>query len=242
MNTLLYPSLAPLTFRIGFLNCSLPKVREAFLEWKPQHLRSIASRDMSLPLEKALLELQPLSVPPRRWLFVQTESGWTAYFDNGIRGADPVSVIGFLAGRLGSRGAIATSIPHTLSTDTGRKPGLYGATQFELFSPHRTAFLNYERTISVAYDSGKWLFEANGAVQPFEQTAKYSQRRIIDRFTIEMLKLYCSALGIDVATPSFYQPCSTLVWSDDPLPIEHVIQTVSQAQERMGVRAFSTSG
>lgn len=52
--------------------------------------------------------------------------------------------------------------------------------------------------------SSRYYFEAFGPEQPWENTNAYSLRRKRDRFTPEMLRGYCLALGIDVFDTSFY--------------------------------------
>jgi hypothetical protein len=64
-------------------------------------------------------------------------------------------------------------------------------------------FLKIIRTISVAYDRG-WRFDLSGAAQPFEVNASYTAKRIVDRFTPEMLSNYCAAIGIRPFDESFY--------------------------------------
>jgi len=233
MSTLIYEHLAPITFRIGFLNHPFEGASAFFVSWIRQHFKSIESVELSLPIEGALLQLQPLAAIPRRWLFVQAANGWVAYFDNCVRGPDPASTIGYMTEQLGCRGVIATSIPHNPPGNTGINRGIYGAVQFELFSPHKMEFLNYERTVSVAYDT-KWRFDANGAVQSFEDLAKYQNRRIVDRFTTEMLKNYCHALGIRVDSSDFYQNRAILVSSNDPLPDGHLQFSLTEVQQQMG--------
>jgi hypothetical protein len=73
-----------------------------------------------------------------------------------------------------------------------------------LYGPDPTDWLNRIRTISVANDVGGWRFNSQGQVQPFEQTQRYLKRKIVDRFTIEMLRDYCFALGIDAFNAGFY--------------------------------------
>jgi hypothetical protein len=236
MTILIHERLAPLTFRFGFLNCSFAEVRDTFIQWKKQHFKSIESTELSLPLERALEQLQPLTNIPRRWLLVPTAGEWVACFDNGIRGPDPVPVVCYISEQLRCRGVVATSVPHTLSEDFGTKRGLYGAVQFELFAPHKTEFLNCERSVSVTYEGGKWRFDANGTVQSFEDVSKYQNHRLTERFTTEMLKAYCRALNIDVDSPNFYRSPSILVSSADPLPQGWISQSISEAQEQIGIR------
>jgi hypothetical protein len=129
---------------------------------------------------------------------------------------------------------VATYVPHTLDQETGTKTGLYGAIQFELFAPHPTAFLNYERTVSTAFEAGKWRFDANGSVQDFEDTSQYHNRRILDRFSLQTLKKYCTSVGIQVDSPDFYRGSATLVWTEDPLPKDALSLTLTEARARMG--------
>ncbi len=239
--SLLYERLAPLTFSIGFLNCSLGKVQEAFIRWSRQNYKSIEYKEVPLSIEQALEDLQPFTAIPRRWLLVPTNSEWVAYFDNGARGPDPVSFVCYLADQLACRGVIATCVPNTLTEATGTKRGLYGAVQFELFAPHKTDFLNYERTVSAANDGGKWRFDAIGTVQSFEDTAAYKKRRVADRFTPEMLKNYCHALGIRVDSPEFYHSPAVLVWTNDPLPDDWGKLSLEEVQTQMGLEGGDKS-
>jgi hypothetical protein len=135
---LICENLIPITFSIGFVNSSFSDVRNTFVAWKTQHLRSITSKQIDLPLGNALKQLQPLTPIPRRWLLVPTTADWVAYFDNGTHGPDPASAVSYLSLKLACRGFVATFVPHTLDTEEGTASGLYGAVQMELFAPHKT--------------------------------------------------------------------------------------------------------
>jgi len=231
----LNPDLPPITFRIGFLKSPIATVQEAFLRWRAPHFQSLQAQECQIPLKDALLGLQPLTALPRRWLLVPTSNEWVAYFDNGIRGSDPVSAVGHLSRELSCEGLIATFIPNTLEESTGTKKGLYGAVQFEMFAAHETHFLNYLRTISVTNDGGKWRFDANGVVQHFEETAAYGKRRLTEKFTHEMLIRYCHAIGISVDDPNYYRQPSILISSKDQLPNGGISLSVKQAQLELGI-------
>jgi hypothetical protein len=138
--------------------------------------------------------------------------------DNGTSGADARSPIAYLTQKLGHQGIIVTNVPHTLNEDTGSAKGTYGAVQFELFAESPREFLNYERSVAVAFDGGKWRFEASGRVQAFEEVEKYSSRRVQDRLTPEMLARYCAALGVDLNNEGFYSGPGVRVEILDPLP------------------------
>jgi hypothetical protein len=218
MKELLEGRFAPLTFKIGFLECSLDVVSEAYLRWTQPQFKEVVREAVAGGLEDALHLLEPLTTPPRREVLLTTDSRWTAYFDNGVHGCDPFTPISYLSEQLGCRGLIATCIPHTLKTETGKGKGTYGAIQFELLGPVQKEFLNYERSISVAYEGGKWHFDATGTIQPYEEVSQYAARRIVDRFTPEMLERYCQALGVRLMDESFYTGPGTLILIRDSLP------------------------
>ena len=95
-----------------------------------------------------------------------------------------------------------------LATHVPREQYRFPATQFELLGPEGEQPLHYVRTVSAGiFDSGRWSFEAHGAVQPFEQIARYGARRVRDRLTREMLVQYLQTLGIHADDPDFYGTC-----------------------------------
>lgn len=237
ISTLVFPELAPLTFSVGFLDQPFSSVRDAFIEWKRRAFKAIGSRDVSSSVNEALLQLDPLTPIPRRWLLTSTASDWVALFDNCSRGPDPSPAVCFLSQQLRCRGVVATSIPHTLSKEVGNDTGLYGAVQFELFASHPTSFLNCERASSVAYEGGKWGFAESGSVQQFEQPENYCNRHVIDRFTSDSLVRYCHALGIVVDSPSYYRSPSVLISAHEPC--QAVSVPIAEAQARMKLGSFS---
>ena len=62
------------------------------------------------------------------------------------------------------------------------------------------------RTVNAVNDGGQWVFHEFGDIQPFEETDKYSTKRVKDRFTFDMLKRYLIHLGIDAFNEDFYLP------------------------------------
>ena len=215
MKYLLDNQLAPLTFQWGFLDVPLDAVMASYARWQRLLLRRAKMSRASLPLERALRQLEPLDMGSERVLLISTQSRWTAYFDNGAKGGNPNTVVGVLAERLKCRAVTCRAIPNTLTPKDRGKPGTWGGVRLTLFAPHATHFLNIERSISVWNDVDGWTFQATGAVQAFEETEKYNAPRKADRFTTEMLERYCHALGIDLFDPAFYGGPGTII--DSPL-------------------------
>lgn len=234
MRQLLDGVFAPLTFAVGFVEKSLDIVSEAYGTWTAKNYKNVERSSITGGLAEALLQLEPLSTPPRRSLLLSTESPWTAYFDNGTRGPDAPPVVGYLCRLLRCRGVVATWVPHTLDSETGNEKGTYGAVQFELFASSETEFLNYERTISVAYDAGKWKSSFYGTVQPYEDTEQYEKRKTIEKFTPFMLNAYCRALGINLLDDEFYHGLGTLTVKNGPPPPKEFL--LAEARRRLGLQ------
>ena len=147
MRTLLSDRFAPITSAIGFLEIGLDQASDALLTWRCRLHGGAKATELREPLAEALGSLEPLTLGVRpRELLVATTSPWTAYFDCGANGGDPVSTIGYLCRVIGCRGVVAVSIPDTAGTKHER-PGRYGAVQFELYGADMTEFLNYIRTV-----------------------------------------------------------------------------------------------
>ncbi len=237
MVLLLAGRLAPITSEIGFLEAPSESVAAAFASWHdavaPPGVRYACRRPRAQSLEALLRQLCPLvTVERTKYLFLPTQSErWTAYFDNGANGGDPATVMSVLAERMGCNG-----VRVCVQQDTIEKGGAFGATIFELYGPAQTNFLNHVRGISVANDGGRWTFDTNGEVQPFERTDQYQARRIRDRFTPAMLGEYCAAMGIVVFAESFYRvEGAVVVERQGPLPDGVEEFDLETARERLGL-------
>jgi hypothetical protein len=204
---------APMTSEMGFLEARAEYAARAFASWQaglqaPRGI-SVQVRPVSGSLEQALSALLPLTDAERqRYLFMPTRSSWTAYLDNGWRGTDAASAMGYMAEAIGCRGLRVVAVPHTLRKDKGR----YGAMMLEVYGPHKTDWLNYLRTICAANDGGRWVFEQSGQPFPFEKLERYQERRVRDRFTFDMLKDYLHHLDLDPFEEDFYLPERGPAW------------------------------
>jgi hypothetical protein len=201
MKLLFDDQLWPITGEYGFVEASLDKVAMWFERWdsgiQSQHGVQVEARRINANLMFALRALEPLtSVLRSRFLFVATASNWTAYFDNGWRGADAAS-LSYVAEALHCRAVRVVAVPDSMgSSPTRDKVGRFGATIFELYGANPTAWLNHERTICAMNDGGKWIFDQQGEPLPFERPEQYRARGVRDRFTFDLLDEYLRAIGI----------------------------------------------
>jgi hypothetical protein len=202
---------APITSEVGLIEKPLDEVVSAFKRWQDQFL---AQRNNILEvvsefqgLEGGLRALAPLTSIESRFLFSETQSAWTAYFDNANRGTDAFPVASYLAQMLDCRGLKAVHVPHTFLNGLGK----YGAFAFELYGPKPTDFLNYVRSVALINDGGKWVFTQNGNPLPGEDSSSYSDRLVKNRFSYELLRKLLRLVDADPFEEKFYGRRSTLL-------------------------------
>jgi len=236
VQTLLDDRFAPITSSIGYARLGLDDAVGALASWR----RSIGQRSVSVEeiadrFPECLHRLEPLTggVRPRE-LLVDASNGWTAYFDCSLRGTDAVSTIGYLTQAAGCIGLAVRTVPHTAG-EAGLRHGRLGAVQFEMFGPFKTDFLNYIRTVHVSFDGSRWVFDAVGTPQDFEEIDSYQAPRVRDRFTSEMLERYCKALGLDVFNSDAYGPRAVLVRSQADVPRTGKVMTLHEVQRWLGI-------
>jgi len=235
MKYLLDNELAPLTFEWGFIEAPADAVRSAYLRWQKTILQTVTVVPVNLPLADALRQLEPLDNGSQRVLFLSTMAGWTACFDNGVRGGNPSTFVGELAQQMKCRGVACGCIPNTLTRGDVGKLGTWGAVKFTLFAPEKRAFLNIERSVSVINDVRGWDFNSIGNVQDFEQVERYAATKIADRFTPEMLEDYCRALGIDLFDEHFYGGAGFVTHSYPWFLPKLATMTLAEARRRLGL-------
>ena len=229
MRTLLSERFAPITSSIGFLELPLEEAAAGVEHWTKSLGKSGRVQHPSEGFPEVLHRLEPLTGGARPRQLLVNAGQWTAYFDNSLRGTDASPVVGHLAEELGCRGVTIRTSPCTVGLP-GIRDGRYGSVQFELFGPSQTDYLNYVRSVAVAFDGHRWQFVLAGTEQPFEETDFYRARRVRDRFTSEMLERYCKALGIEVFDPSFYGPAAVCFDWDVIVPKEGLVLSLAEVQ------------
>lgn len=230
MRTLLDVRYAPVTSSVGYLEVPFAEAVTALDEWRRSLYPVVTVRRLEEAFPRALHQLEPLTSGARPRELLVAAGSWTAYFDSSLRGTDAPSAISVLSRKLQCQGLAIDVVPHTIGLP-GVRQGRAGAVQFTLFGPLKTGFLNYVRTASVVFDGSRWVFNANGTVQAFEEPDAYLARRVRDRFTSEMLERYCHALGVNVFEAATYGPRSVLLESAVTMPANCVAMSLSQAQE-----------
>lgn len=235
MRTLASEEFAPITSAVGYLELPLEEAVSAMTEWVGTLRPWVVAKPTSEPFPAVLRCLEPLIGGSRpRQLLVSVGPRWTAYFDCLLRGTDPVGPIGHLSRTVRCQGVVVDCTP-TMKEVPGVRPARYGSVQFQLFGPLATDFINYVRTVYVAFDGSKWEFGANGVEQAFEEPSRYKARRVRDRFTSDMLERYCQALGIDVFNVDAYGPDAVLIESGDPVPPTATVKSLAAVQQWLGI-------
>lgn len=84
-------------------------------------------------------------------------------------------------------------------------------------------------------DGGSWLFSVNGQEQPFEESERYRARRVADRFTVEMLERYCSAIDIGLFDEAFYGTHAAIVNTVQKLAPGSPVMSLEEARSHVVV-------
>ena len=208
MKALLDNRLAPVTFTWGFVERPFSSVSEPFIQWQTDLDAKFGTRtelrSFRAPLSESLLRLEPLTTPQDRYLLAATPSGWSAIFANGLRTNDVQGPASYLPTILRCHGLEIACVPDRSARAGTDGIQIYGALKFALYGPDKRDWGNTVRSISLTNDVGGWRFATEGEVQPYEQVENYRRRKVVDRFSAELLDAYCSALGIDLFSPGFY--------------------------------------
>lgn len=154
-------------------------------EWK--------RRESPLTLIEAR-ELVVASERVSRYLCVPFGS-WSALFTNGPRGTDVGLFPSYAARELGRR---------AIRIVDNNEGGESAARILDIYGPDGSPPLFSRRSIALANDGGRWVFEQTGAPFEFEDVAAYARRPLTARFSSAMLWRYVEALGV---------PNAPLVWS-----------------------------
>ncbi len=236
MKTLLSERFAPTTSRIAFVHLDLDSTVEILAGWRRGLGLDPNCQAIDGDLPGALGQLEPLTIGARpRELLVETDGGWTAYFDCGHDGTDPIPAVLYLTHLARCDGLAITCVPTTRDQYDDRR-GRLGAVQFELVGPKsRTHFLDYVRSVWVNHDGDRWTFGTNGAVQPFEEQERYRARKVRDRFTSDMLERYCRAIGINPFEASAYGPRGVVVRTHHPVGDDGTVMSLQEAQARLAI-------
>lgn len=189
----------PVTSDYGLLKCSFDKLCHEFEKWSREiHLRR-KKKFLTTSLEDSFQSLEKLTPLYSKTLFVQTQSEWIAVFQNGIRGSDPVSIIGALSRSLNTTGMRVCATPDEQ---------MFPATIWEVYDTEANGGalpLGYRRTLYVSNDGGRWVFGQSGDPFDFEDISRYSEKMKKKRFDRNLLEEYLSNFGISPFEDEFFK-------------------------------------
>lgn len=235
MLTLFDEEFAPITSAGGFINASLGEVADAFEQWHNTLYGPGVRQQIDGDLTRLFRRLQPLRMGSTPRIALLGMGEWTAYFDCGLRGTDPVGAMSVLAQRLLRQAVALTSRPHTLDK-SGLHKGRMGAVKFTMYGPLKTEWINDVRSVGVIFDGNRWVFGQAGTPQAFEEPERYTERLVRNRFTSEMLERYCAALGFHPFDRSAYNGDGIFMESPIPEgPKPMITKTLPEAQAWLGI-------
>lgn len=209
------PSLSPMTNEMGLIKGGVREVVSDFVAWQkailPKEVPTV--RQLKTDARSAVLRLLPLTAPvPTRAVFIEAQSKWVAYFDNGCTGTDAAGVCAVLAKRVQT-----TSIRAVVSCLPGRE-----ATIVELHEKDT----KHKRTVFAGRDGARWQFGQSGQPLGVEDRRSFAASRIRDRFTPEHLDVFLRHFGVRAFDPKWFHSRAILVERHPPFPVEQFSREV----------------
>lgn len=236
----------PLTKVMLFIEAPVEQVADEYIRWlgelEEPYRQVFYPVPVDMPLDAALSSLQPLTSGGARELFTSTDGGrWTSIWTGRIRGNDPSAPLDGLAMRMKVRTLSFTyerNVPASASYPSSGlgSPEQLGGRVFTSGWPTTDGPRGY-RSIYLARQSGKrWLFDLSGEPLDFEDVGAYEKRRVLDRFTPEMMIEYAGAMGIRPFDADFYTGPAVMLESDNSrYKAQPELFTLEQARDRLGI-------
>ena len=200
----------PITTEVGFFEAEYDFVVNGFIEWQRKIIRGwdeqiiISSKNVQGTFPKTLNELLPLTtLDARRYLLIQTNSDWVAFFENGYPYPDIDSAVGYLSEKLKCRSLRVGWSPNQYDKNSGK--GTLGATIFTLYGPEKIDADNCIRSIQSINEGSSWQFYQTGEPLSFEDVTLYKKRKKSERFNREVLDTYLKSLGLDFFNEEYYK-------------------------------------
>ncbi|QHC56600.1 hypothetical protein [Rathayibacter tanaceti] len=224
---------------MGFLRAPAAAVARTYYEWDHDEDSGDTLIEITGGLSEAAPSLEPLEFgSPHKFLVIGTANpDWSAFVENGAQGTDPVGPTKVLGQRLNTESLYISCIP---PRSAGNQRARLGARQFVVHRPNpdtSAGLAETVRVIELTQDS-RWTFHTYGEPLPFEDISAYTNRRVADRFTPEMLADYCAAYGLRPFDDDFFPGPSYIVEREQTDSIFTRVspsETFAQAQARLGI-------
>lgn len=197
----LYYKYQPVTWYIGVIEAAPDGVARVVqsLYIPSDDLKDI--RHETGTVDAVFTNMEPLGPPHGKFLLIKTKDGRTALFTNTLFEAVELPTW-YAAEKLNASAYYVCNVPNTISRD--QRSGAYGGRKLEFRTPETPFNQEPKFGIQLINDAGKWCFYRFGEKQSFENEKAYRSFRKTDRFPLEMLVAYCSALGIPVYDRDWY--------------------------------------
>jgi hypothetical protein len=180
----------PVTHDFGLIRAPVGTVLEMRHQAYLAHgLDDCRREDVAGSLDVCLRQLEPLCFVTRKEMYLATDFGWTALFQNGTRGSDPALPM------MQSARALGVTAMRICVTPAG---ATWPAVIWEVYDTAENGgdANGYRRSIAASNDGGRWVFHMSGAPFPFEDPGRYAAKRERDRFPADLLGDYLREMGI----------------------------------------------
>jgi len=194
---LLGGAASPIGWSVQFVDVPARDLLDELVRWRTGlgHRTEVSS---PRPYPDVLEDLTPFESPWTRELVLPCGDRWSAYLNNGRNGGDPTASAHAVAARLDARRVMGMHAPR-------HGPG-HQSTQLWVHGPGGEGPSQHVRTLTADAADGRWSWYALGEPFDFEDTDRYTARRVRDRFDRSLLLRYLAALGIPADDDASYGP------------------------------------
>jgi hypothetical protein len=187
---------APVTFGAAFLKVPFRELVGDYVAWTRRNHPHAATEPCDGSLRDALDRLAPLTAPVSKELLVDLEGRFTAILSNSLLVGDAFPRAAYWSNRMTCEALAVTCAPDKHDCVTSGAVNVFRAMQVQLFTGHEGVHGVPRRTVTASKDGDRWAFDNQGEPFPFEDTQKFSNRRVRDRFGAEDVLAFCRHFGL----------------------------------------------
>ena len=204
----------PYTYHLGYIKTNYQNAAKYYKTWSDRFIKPYRDlRAVHLDVSKGDIfeSLLPLTQVASKIIFAQCLNGWTMVSTNAITTLDYTTIMHNMANIYGLD-CVVLDYVRNIYPPKNYKEGddhyeSYGKIVFNYYDGEKYKSNNFlgRRAINLSRQGAqKWSFHSSGETLDFEDLNVFKKRKIVDRFSPELLVKYARHVGIDPYNPEFY--------------------------------------
>jgi hypothetical protein len=190
---------APVTFGAGFLKLPFRELVDDYSVWVKRNHPNATATPCEGSFRDALDQLAPLTAPASKELLIDVQGQFTAILSNSLMVGDAFPRTAYWSSRMKCEALAVTCVPDKYDRVTLGAIDVDRAMQVQLFSGKEGVSGMPRRTVTASKDDDRWVFDNKGDPLPFEDTQKFTNRRVRDRFGPEDVSAFIRYFGLPLS-------------------------------------------